>query len=175
MKRTGTERDAPIAPTGAVRDIVIKAGQLRPEGRVNAALHTLVGLSIKTGRGARRIAKLITILRAEMKVVDDAYDGLIKAHGKLNEDGVSYSVDLNDPETKKAFSLAVEELVQDDVDIRFRPICMKDFGDITLPLSVVTDLEAFFDFEEDDFFPDEEESEPEEGSDGEAVEETEAG
>jgi hypothetical protein len=134
-----------------VQDVLIRAGDLF---NLRATIEVLASLRIKSGRGARRIAKLVTILRTEIKALSDANDKLIEAHGKQNEDKVSYSLDTNDTDSFNEYKQAYQELMDDGVDVRFRPICLGDFGDVELPVSVMADLELFFDFEDDDI-PDE--------------------
>ena len=152
-----------------VKEVMIEARELvklspDPTSGVNTrpgALNLLEDMRIKGGKGARRIAKLVVILRAELKVIMTAQNKLIEAHGKPNDNGVSHSIDREDKESWDAYQAAYKDLLDDEVEIRFRPVCMSDFGNIDIPMHLISELAPFFDFEEDEI-PEKEEPEQEE-------------
>jgi hypothetical protein len=160
-----------------VKEIMISARELtklsqepRPGFNVRpGALEILEDMKIKGGKGARRVGKLVTILRAELKVINEANNKLIESYGKLNEDGVSHSINREgDQESWEAYQTAYKDLMDDDVEIRFRPVCMGDFGSAELPMHLISSLAPFFDFEEDEI-PDKEEPKAQEDSAQEAA------
>lgn len=133
-----------------MRDVTIKVRELI---QCKNAVDILSEMKIKAGKGVLRMAKLVSILRAEFKHIDESRNSLIIAHGTLGSDG-NHFVDMKDEKTANLYLKALNELMDDKIEIRFRSICMNDFGDLEISIHVISDLAVFFDFEEDEI-PDE--------------------
>jgi hypothetical protein len=145
------------APAGAVRDVELK---LKDLVRFRQAYETLRVMKIKGGKGARRVGKLLAILQVEYQDYDARAKALIEEHGEEKPGGLGHWVDPDKKDQVSAFGKAHEDLLDAEVDLRVRPISMEDFGDVEVPMMVMSDLHVFFDFKDDEI-EDDEEPEPE--------------
>lgn len=162
-----------------VKDLVLTLQDLVS---VRQAFIQLQGMKLKGGAGARRIGKLLSILKIEYDDYDKQTQALIQEHGEKKPEGLGHYINPKNDEQVKKFGDEHRELLEDTVDLRFRPISMSDFGEIEFPMQIMSDLHMFFDFEDDEIEPkpeeelkSEEESEDEdESEDEEESEESES-
>lgn len=117
------------------------------------AYEALRGMTLKGGKGARRIGKVLSIIRVEMEEYINLRKELIKEHGEENEDGGGHWINPKEKRQTRGFWKAHDELMGEPVDFRFRPICILDFGKSDIPLLVISDLHQFFNFKEDTVEP----------------------
>lgn len=129
-----------------IREVTVKVKDLM---KCQSAVNKLIEMEIKGGKGARRAAKLVAILQEELKDIEEVRIKLIESHGEEKPDG-SHFVDMENEEDRNAYVKALNELMDDEVEVRFRPLRMCDFGDMKVPVLVISGLAVFFDFEEDD-------------------------
>lgn len=136
-----------MAKKSPVKEIELRIGDLTKRQK---AVNDLKGMSVKNGKGALRIAKLISILEVELKIYADATDKLIKAHGEPRSNGVGHWIDPKNVDDVKAFNEAHEELLDEKIAVRYRPLREGDFGTVQIPLSILADLSIFLDFEDEE-------------------------
>lgn len=151
---------------GPIRELELT---LKDLAKMRPAFDALRVMKIKGGKGARRIGKLLAILQIEYQDYDDQAQKLIKEFGEEKPEGIGHWINGENKEQVKKFSKAHEDLLEAEVDLRFRPITVDDFGDVEVPMFVMSEMQDFFDFQDDEI---EDKTEEQEADEEETSEET---
>lgn len=138
-----------IQPSNQVRDVSITVGDLL---QCTQALNALKNMGIKRGKGADRMIKFMGIISEELKDIDKARNALIIAHGKEQPNG-THAIDENDKAIADAYVKELNELLDQEIEIRLRPPSFDCLGGDTIP-GILSDLKIFFEVNEEDQIPD---------------------
>ena len=128
-------------------DVTLTVGQLL---NLKQGFDALRAMKMKGGKGARRIGKVLAVLRGEFQDYSDTRNELIEEHGQKSEDGKGFEIAKDNKRQSVAYYDALREVEGEPVDLSFRPITVVDFGNVEIPLLVISDLSIFFDFQEDE-------------------------
>jgi hypothetical protein len=110
----------------------IKLGELK---NAETSLQKLIekDLNIKI---AYKLGKLIKIISAEFKEIEDSRVKLIKKYGKEDENKNIQVL----PENNEKFYIEFQQLLDEEIDIDFEPLALEELGEISMTTTDVLKL-----------------------------------